>query len=131
MCAAVGEKGPGFELRNQSQLNVMFRLFIKNKKIVDQALAPNNIFQWEINLIDPLTIEVYEPSSRNVLEKIQINAPGKTKYITWNPKKYKKPALYFFPQASGDILSPEVSVSRFNLDNNVHQIDIKRIRQKN
>lgn len=121
-------QGPGFELRNQSQLNIAFRLFVKNKKVADAKLAPNNIYQWEINLDDPIAVEVYEPSSKNIFNKIEINAKGKTKYIAWDPKRYNKPARYFFPQKRDDVLAPDVPVSRFNLDNNVDQADIKRVR---
>ena len=122
-------QGPGFELRNQSTLNIMFRLFVKNKKVADAELASNNIYQWEINLDDPIAVEVYEPRSKNILNKIEINTKGKTKYIAWDPKRYGKPARYFFPQKRGDILAPNVPVSQFNLNNNVDQnIHIKQIR---
>lgn len=128
MCATTAEKGPGFELRNQSQLNIMFRLFVKDKQVTDQSLIAGDVFQWEINLNDPLTVEVYEPQSKNILNKVKIDTKGKTKYIAWNPKRYNKPAKYFYPQRAKGLLSPDISISRFNLDNNVEQDDIKRVR---
>jgi hypothetical protein len=114
------EKGPGFEIQNQSQLNIMFRLFSKDKKVVDAKIAPDNVYQWEINLNDPLTIEVYEPRTKTVQNRIKIDAKGKTKYLVWNPKKFNKPAQYFFPQGNND--------SKFFLENNVDQADIKWIK---
>jgi hypothetical protein len=128
MNAVAKETGPGFELRNQSKLNIMFRLFIKGKKIIDTKLAPNNLYQWEIDLNDPLVIEVYEPLSKNILNKVIIDAKGKTKYIAWDPKRYNKPALYFFPQIRDDLLAQDLPTTRFNLDNNVEQTDIKWVR---
>ncbi len=126
--AASVSRGPGFELRNQSQLNIMFRLFVNNKKVADTELAPNSLYQWETNPNDLITVEVYEPFSKNILNKIRIDAKGKTKYIAWDPKRYNKPALYFFPQRRSDILAPDVPTSSFNLENNVEQKDIKRVR---
>lgn len=114
------EKGPGFEIQNQSNLNIMLRLFSKDKKIVDAKVAPGTIYQWEIDVNDPLTIEVYEPQSKTIQNRVKIDAKGKTKYLIWNPKKYNKPALYFFPQGNGD--------SKFFLENNVNQADIKWIK---
>ena len=114
------QKGPGFEIQNQSQLNIMFRLFVKGKQVANAKLAPGNIYQWEIDLDDPLTIEVYEPRTKTIQNKVKINAKGKTKYLVWNPKKFNKPAHYFYPQGEGDF--------RFFLENNVDQADIKWIK---
>lgn len=114
------EKGPGFEIQNQSQLNIMFRFFIKNKQIADTKLAPGTIYQWVIDLNDPLTIEVYEPLTKTIQNRIKIDAPGKTKYLIWNPKKFNKPAHYFYPQGESDF--------RFLLENNVNQADIRWIK---
>ena len=120
-CQTATEKGPGFEIQNQSNLNIMFKLFIKGKQIVDTKLAPGNIWQWVIDLNDPIAIEVYEPSSRTIQNKIEIDAKGKTKYLVWNPKKFNKPARYFFPQGGR-------SDFRFFLEDNIDQADIKFIK---
>lgn len=120
--------GPGFELRNQSNLSIMFRLFIKGKKIADTELLPKHLYQWEINLDDPIIIEVYDPNSKNIFNKIEINTKGKTKYIVWDPRRYNQPARYFFPQKRDEFLAPGVPVSPFNLENNIDQKDIRRVR---
>lgn len=126
--ATTTESGPGFELRNDSKLNITFRLFVKGKKVADTKLAPRDAYQWEIDADDPIMIEVYEPLTKNILDKVVIDAKGRTKYIAWDPKRYNKPALYFFPQKRDDISALDVPVASFNLNNNVEQTDIKRVR---
>ncbi len=122
-CQTATEKGPGFEIQNQSQLNIMFRLFVKGKQVTDAKLAPGNIYQWVLDLNDPIAVEVYEPSTRTIQNKIKIDAQGKTKYLVWNPKKFNKPAHYFFPQGGR-------SDFRFFLEDNIDQADIKWVKAK-
>jgi hypothetical protein len=114
------EKGPGFEIENKSPLNIAFRFFIKNKQISDTKLAPNHLFQWVIDLNDPLMIEIYEPLTHRIMHRFRIDAPGKTKYLAWDPRKFNKPARYMFPQGQSDF--------RFFLDNNVNQAEIRYLK---
>lgn len=92
-------EGPGFELYNKAPNTI----YVINSFMDIIEIAPNNgKFAKDINLNDPISFSIYNqkpsfsragPSANfTPVISVTINAPGKTKYLTWNPAK--TPSLY-------------------------------------
>ena len=130
--------GPGFEIQNKGTdiwvavgLDGSFKEFFK--------LAKNARKSMEITGDEDILLGVYdkEPTvnPRGLVGsvfagsaptyKYNINAQGKTKYLTWNPAKFNTAAKYFYPQTGkfGGLLG--TSESGNSLEKNITQSDIK------
>jgi len=117
-------KNPGLELYNKSYEPITMSLFINNQFITTTDINPHEIFFTKIDLDKAITISVYDqiteiltdfgPETTIAPTLYTFNAPGKTKYLIYNPTK--KPSL--FPQKKNFFQSRK-SYSGFSLKNNI------------
>ncbi|HLJ31836.1 MAG TPA: hypothetical protein VKU36_05330 [Candidatus Babeliales bacterium] len=97
-------QGPGFELFNKAPNTITVTVFIDNKFSETRDVAPQGKLLKNIDVNQPIQIGIYNQVtkistgflSREITPQpdyfYEINAPGKTKYVTWNPAK--SPSLY-------------------------------------
>lgn len=117
--------GPGFEILNKSKQTIQVTLYdqpgVKGLIGADDIPA-NSKRSIQINIDKPLIIKIPQGLMAHVY---MINTKGKTKYLTWNPEKYQKPAQYLYPQTGPYKGWTGKSESGFDLSKNVTQADIK------
>ena len=101
-----------------------------NDKFIRTAdIAPNQKFLQDIDVSQPIQLGIYDPKvkistgtfSREITPKpnhfYSLNAPGKTKYLTWNPAK----APYLYPQTGTFMGLSGKSDSGYPLGSNLTQ----------
>jgi hypothetical protein len=97
-------QGPGFELFNKAPNDITVTVFIDNKFSETRNVAPQGKFLKTIDVNQPIQVGIYDQVtkvstgflSREITPQpnhfYEIKAPGKTKYVTWNPAK--SPSFY-------------------------------------
>jgi len=97
-------QGPGFEIFNKATNPITVTLFVNDKFMRTRDVAHQGKFEENIDVNQPIQIGIYNKVtkistgfiSREITPSpdyfYEINAPGKTKYVTWNPAK--SPSLY-------------------------------------
>jgi hypothetical protein len=127
-------QGPGFEVFNKSANTITVTIFINEKFLRYADIAPQQGFALDIDLNQPMQLGVYDPRtkistgtfSRQIEPKAKyfytLNAPGKTKYLSWDPTK----SMPLYPQTGplmglGKMIGMK-SRSGYPLDNNISSI---------
>ena len=126
-------QGPGFEIYNKAPNPISIKIRISGGKFGNMIIVPSGgKFAQEINLEAPITLAIYKPLQKQegILDwelpfipadyLCDINTPGKTKYVTWNPAK--TPSLY--PQTGILMGLLGTSDSGYSLSNNIAQGNI-------
>ena len=97
-------QGPGFELFNKASNTITVTIFINDKFAETRDVAPQGKLTKTIDLNQPIQIGIYNKVtkittgffSREITPNpdyfFELDASGKTKYVTWNPAK--SPSLY-------------------------------------
>lgn len=133
--------GPGFEIQNKG--NAIWVAVALDGSLKDFfKLAENGKKQLTITGDESILLGVYdkEPtinprgvagttflgSSPNY--KYEINAQGKTKYLTYNPAKFNNEAKYFYPQTGTFLGLLGTSSSGHSLKKNITQSEIKMLK---
>jgi hypothetical protein len=121
--------GPGFELYNKAPEAITLTIFINGTFLKWVNISSNQKHNESINLNDSISIGIYDAVTkietgfltREITQKpdhfYDLNAPGKTKYVTWNPAK----APYLYPQTGIWMGLLGTSDSRYSLKNNLSQ----------
>lgn len=119
--------GPGFEIYNKASTIITVRLVIGGTTQTAMVL-PQQKFEFRIDLNTPVRLELYdrgltrqEVSSARPQRTVSISAPGKTKYLTWNPAK----SPYLYPQTGPLMGLLGKSESGYPLAINLKQSDIR------
>jgi hypothetical protein len=123
---------PGFEIVNKATQPISIVLVV-NGQLTNTTVAAGKKFTTSTPLNDVIQFGIYEkqtdnvtlhPSSGSLMPQptriYTLNAPGKTKYITWNPAK--SPNLY--PQTGTFMGLTGKSDSGYSLKNNMSQSQI-------
>ena len=123
---------PGFEFVNKATQPVSIALVV-NGQLTNATVPAGKKFSTSTPLADIIQFGIYEkqtdnvtlhPSSGSLMPQptriYTLNAPGKTKYITWNPAK--SPNLY--PQTGTLMGWSGKSDSGYSLKNNMSQSQI-------
>jgi hypothetical protein len=97
-------QGPGFELYNKAS-NTITAAVLVDGKLTTQDVPSNKKFLLTVDTSKPVRLGIYNQPTKNVSKAwmsealtpqpnavYELNASGKTKYVTWNPSK--SPALY-------------------------------------
>jgi hypothetical protein len=122
--------GLGFELYNKSLNTITLTIFINDKFLRWINIEPSKKHEQNIDLDIPVSIGIYDPATAATIRGnspqnitpvpnhfYNLNAPGKTKYITWNPAK--SPSLY--PQTGIWMGILGKSDTGYSLSNNLSQ----------
>lgn len=130
-------QGPGFELYNKAPQTISVALIINNK-LTTKNLAPNEKFTQTVDLKETIRLGIFNKQTPNISTAFgsgivtqltitpqpdaiyDLNAPGKTKYVTWNPAK--SPTLY--PQTGTYMGLSGKSDSGWPLSSNLQQSQI-------
>ncbi len=127
-------QGPGFEVFNKSANTITITIFMNEKFLRYADIAPQQGFSLDIDVNQPIQLGVYDPKtkvstgtfSREITPKAPyfytLNAPGKTKYLTWSPDK----STPLYPQTGplmglGKMIGMK-SRSGYPLDNNISSV---------
>lgn len=125
-------QGPGFEVFNKANQAISIAIMIDGK-LTPANIAPNGKFVLDIDLSKPVKLGIYNRQTSGISttfltgaitpqpDKLyELNAPGKTKYLTWNPSK--SPFLY--PQTGTYMGISGKSDSGYPLSSNLSQNQI-------
>lgn len=127
-------QGPGFEVFNKSTNPITITIFMDGKFLKYANIGSNQKFVQDIDVKQPMQLGIYTQTtkistgtfSREIEPKpnffYSINAPGKTKYLTWNPAK--TPTLY--PQTGTFMGLSGKSDSGYPLSSNLTQGQISK-----
>lgn len=97
-------QGPGFEVFNKASNPITITIFMDGAFLRYADIGSNQKFLLNIDVNKPMQLGIYNQKtkistgtfSRDITPAPQylytLNAPGKTKYLTWNPAK--SPSLY-------------------------------------
>jgi hypothetical protein len=92
-------QGPGFELYNKASQTITVGLVIDGKFIDSKPVGAGQKFLKDIDTKGTVRIGIFNTAPKNISADLsgasaiyEINAPGKTKYVTYNPSK--SPSLY-------------------------------------
>ncbi|HLJ31838.1 MAG TPA: hypothetical protein VKU36_05340 [Candidatus Babeliales bacterium] len=82
------------EIYNKDQRDIGVAIIdLKTSDAYTMVVPSGQARKYDANINSPLRFEIWSPlSPGKALGVFSVNAPGKTKYLTWNPAKY--PALY-------------------------------------
>jgi hypothetical protein len=126
---AVASQEPNFEITNKSTTDISVYLAHGNNQSKGMLVKPQQRQQYQINPNDSCVIIINtEDESGFGRFNYSLDAPGKTKYVTWNPDK--KPALYpqTGPLAGFGKLIGMKTASGLSLNNNIAAGQIKQNR---
>jgi hypothetical protein len=130
-------QGPGFELYNKAPQTISIALII-NGKFTTKNIGAGEKFSQQVDLKDTIRLGIFNKQTPNISTALgsgiitqltitpqpdaiyDLNAPGKTKYITWNPAK--SPTLY--PQTGTYMGLSGKSDSGYPLGSNLQQSQI-------
>jgi hypothetical protein len=112
-------EGPGFQIQNKAKNSIKVTLVAGPMGTAKMYQVSRDMFlPVEINLQDRITIKVIDGSTSKMYT---IDAPGKTKYLTWNPSKSKP----LYPQTGTYMGLSGTSETGYSLKKNVSASDIK------
>jgi hypothetical protein len=129
-------QGPGFEVYNKASNAITITIFINGQFVQTADIGPNGKFLKDIDVKQPMQLGIYDQvtkiSTSTFSREItpapkyfyNLNALGKTKYLTWNPAK--SPALY--PQTGTFMGLSGKSDSGYPLSSNITQGQISSAR---
>lgn len=125
-------QGPGFELYNKAS-NTITAVILVDGELTTQDVLSNKKFLVTVDTNKPIRLGIYNQPTKNVSTTFmsgaltpqpnavyELIAPGKTKYVTWNPAK--SPALY--PQTGTLMGLSGKSDSGYPLGSNLGQSQI-------
>ena len=125
-------QGPGFELYNKASGTITAAILIDGE-LTTQDVLPNKKLLKTVDTSKPIRLGIYNEPTKNVSTTFisgaltpqpnfvyELNAPKKTKYVTWNPSK--SPALY--PQTGTLLGLSGKSDSGYPLGSNLGQSQI-------
>jgi len=127
-------QGPGFEVYNKATGPITITIFMDGKFSQTADISPNGKFLKDIDTKAPMQLGIYNQvtkiSTSTFSREItpapnhfyNLNASGKTKYLTWNPAK--SPALY--PQTGTFMGISGKSDSGYPLSANITQGQITK-----
>lgn len=126
-------QGPGFEVYNKATNPITITIFIDGTFTQSADINAGGKFVKDVDVSKPMQIGIYDKITKvstNLFQTISpaptflydLNAPGKTKYLTWNPAK--SPALY--PQTGTFLGLSGKSDSGYPLGSNLSQGQIVR-----
>ena len=127
-------QGPGFEMYNKATNPITITIFIDGAFDRFADINANGKFVKDIDTKKPMQVGIYDKVtkiatgtfSREITPApkalYNLNAPGKTKYLTWNPAK--STALY--PQTGTFMGLSGKSDSGYPLSDNISQSQITR-----
>lgn len=127
--AGTKTEGPGFEVYNKENQHVFIKIMIDKKdfsasiwktKEDEYSIKPGGKLEKDIDTSKNIDIIIYDSSKHKMLW-YKLNAPEKTKYLTWNPAK--NPPLY--PQTGPFLGLTGKSDSGYPLNNNINQSQIE------
>lgn len=115
--------GPGFEIRNKTDKPILVDINRDGEWASHLNIEPNKAKTLDIGPKENLWLWI------NTKDKGQhrylIETKEKTKYLTWNPDKYKTPDKYLYPQTGTYGGWTGKSESGYNLSKNVTQANLK------
>lgn len=130
-------QGPGFELYNKASQTISIALII-NGQLTTANIGAGKKFEKTVDLKETIRLGVFNKQTPNISTAFgsgivtqltitpqpdaiyDLNAPGKTKYLTWNPAK--SPILY--PQTGTLMGLSGKSDSGWPLSSNLQQSQI-------
>jgi hypothetical protein len=125
-------QGPGFEIYNKASSAISVAIIIDGK-LTAVNIASNGKYILDIDVNKPVRLGIYNKQTSGISttfltgaitpqpDKVyELNAPGKTKYLTWNPAK--SPFLY--PQTGTYLGLSGKSDSGYPLSSNLSQNQI-------
>jgi|SRR5438445_6223504 len=127
-------QGPGFEIYNKATSPITITIFINGNFTQSADISPNGKFLKDIDVKQPMQLGIYNQvtkiSTSTFSREItptpnyfyNLNASGKTKYLTWNPAK--SPFLY--PQTGTFMGMSGKSDSGYPLSANITQGQITK-----
>lgn len=132
---------PGFEVFNKSAKPILLTIFLDNN-FIGRALRidAGKKYSCAIELTQPVQLgiytkevkELYMNKSGKIINKsdyfYDLNAPGKTKYVSWNPDDKSHAANPLYPQTGPWMGLLRKTESGFPLGNNIKKSEIKLVR---
>jgi len=127
-------QGPGFEVYNKANGPITITIFINGKFSQTADISSNGKFIKDIDTKAPMQLGIYDQITKISTSTLSrditptpkhfynLNASGKTKYLTWNPAK--SPALY--PQTGTSWGWSGKSDSGYPLSDNITQGQITK-----
>src|SRR5579872_1226447 len=122
-------QGPGFELFNKASQTISIALII-NGKLTTSDVASGQKFVKTVDLKDSIRLGIFDKKTANISTALitgaitpqpdriyELNASGKTKYVTWNPAK----APYLYPQTGPFMGLTGKTESGYPLGDNLQQ----------
>ncbi|HLW72779.1 MAG TPA: hypothetical protein VKR54_01905 [Candidatus Babeliales bacterium] len=122
-------QGPGLEIYNKSTNAITVTIFMNGTFTQKADISPNQKFAKDIDTKQSLQIGIYDPKttistgtfSREITPApkyfYEINASGKTKYLSWNPTK----STPLYPQTGTFMGLSGKSDSGYPLSDNISQ----------
>jgi hypothetical protein len=125
-------QGPGFELFNKAKGAISIAVIIDGT-LKSQNVSSGGKFLLDVDLSKPIRIGIYNQPTQGISTSFfsgaitpqpnyvyELNASGKTKYVTWNPEK----APYLYPQTGPLMGFTGKSDSGYPLGSNLSQSQI-------
>jgi hypothetical protein len=127
-------QGPGFELYNKAPQTISVGLVINGKLVDSKSVGAGQKFLKDIDTKGTVRIGIFNTPPKNISADLssanaiyEINASGKTKYVTWNPAK----APYLYPQTGplmglANLVGMGKTESGYTLNDNIQQSQITK-----
>ncbi len=115
---------PTVEIYNKSNNDIRVRIEnMKDGVFQTGRLSPKDTWKPNIDINAQLRFRILELNDNPSICSFTINAPGKTKYLSWNPENSKGP---FYPQTGPLMGLMGKTESGLSLKNNITSSQIKR-----